>query len=50
MSLLDELKEKISGLNKKIVFPEGDDIRIIEAASRLADENLIHPVLLGEPA
>ena len=47
MSLLDELKEKISGLNKKIVFPEGDDIRIIEEACRLADENLIHPVLLG---
>ncbi len=49
MSLLDELKAKINGLNKRIVFPEGDDIRIIEAASRLADEKLIHPILLGNP-
>lgn len=49
MSLLDELKVKINGLNKKIVFPEGEDLRIIKAASRLAQEKLIHPILLGNP-
>lgn len=49
MSLLDELKAKISGLDKRIVFPEGEDIRIIEAASRLANEGIIKPVLLGNP-
>jgi phosphate acetyltransferase len=35
---------------KKIVFPEGGDSRILEAAARLAREGLAEPVLIGEPA
>jgi phosphate acetyltransferase len=31
----------------KIVFPEGDDARVIEAASRLARDGLLDPVLIG---
>jgi phosphate acetyltransferase len=32
---------------KRIVFPEGDDPRIIAAAARLAQEEIIEPILLG---
>lgn len=47
MELFDSLKQKISGLDKTIVFPEGEDVRIIGAASRLAADKLLQPVLLG---
>jgi len=40
-------KKKLEGSNNKIVFPEGDDIRIIKASSRLYKDNLAKPVLLG---
>ena len=34
---------------KKIVFTEGSDPRILEAASRLLASSFLHPVLLGNP-
>ena len=34
---------------KRIVFPEGTDPRVIAAATRLATEGLLHPILLGGP-
>ena len=34
---------------KKIVFTEGTDIRILEAASRLLASNFLTPVLIGKP-
>lgn len=39
--------KKISGKNISIVFPEGDDVRILGAASRLAKDGLVNPVILG---
>lgn len=35
---------------KRIVFPEGDDPRVIQAASRLAANNLLEPVLISRAA
>ncbi len=35
------------GRRRRIVFPEGDDPRVIEAAGRLAAEGLIEPILVG---
>ena len=32
---------------KKIVFTEGSDDRILEAASRLLASNFLHPILVG---
>jgi phosphate acetyltransferase len=32
---------------KRIVFPEGDDPRVQEAAARLSKENLVEPILLN---
>jgi phosphate acetyltransferase len=41
------LKEKVSGKNIKIVFPEGTDERILQAVSRLANENVLRPIVIG---
>ena len=45
-NIINEIKKKIDGKGLKIVFPESNDERIIEAAVRLADEGLINPVLI----
>jgi phosphate acetyltransferase len=36
-------------LKKTIVFPEGSDARVMEAAGRLAREGIVKPVLIGAP-
>lgn len=46
-NLFSVLKKNIGGFNRKIVFPEGLDERILSAASRLASEQLITPILIG---
>lgn len=43
--LIDILKKS----PKKIVFTEGTDPRILEAASRLLASNFLHPILVGVP-
>lgn len=48
MGLFEELAAKIQGANKRIVFPEGDDLRIQGAVIRLAQEKLLTPILLGD--
>ncbi|MCY9807219.1 phosphate acetyltransferase [Lentilactobacillus senioris] len=50
MDLFESMKAKINGKNIKIVFPEGDDVRILGAASRLATDNLVAPIVLGDEA
>ena len=47
-SIINELKAKIDGKGLKIVFPESNDERIIEAAIRLEDEGLVKPILIGK--
>ena len=47
MELFDSLKQKINGQHKTIVFPEGADVRVLGAASRLAADGLIEAVVLG---
>ncbi len=42
--------EKLKKNPKSIVFTEGADPRILEAASRLLASNFLKPVLLGNPA
>lgn len=50
MDLFDSLKQKITGKNLKIVFPEGTDARVLGAAVRLAVDGLIKPIVLGDEA
>jgi phosphate acetyltransferase len=42
--------ERVRALPKKkrIVFPEGDDPRVLVAADRLARENIVEPILVGQ--
>jgi len=47
VDLFEGLKQKISDRNLKIVFPESLDERILKAAGRLASENLVTPILIG---
>lgn len=45
--LFQELAQKITGKGIRIVFPEGEDERIAQAAERLAKEGLITPVVIN---
>ncbi|MCS4487619.1 phosphate acetyltransferase [Streptococcus sciuri] len=47
-SLFGTLREKVARDYVKIVFPEGNDERVLRAAARLKFEGLIDPVILGE--
>lgn len=50
MSLLDVLQEKLSGKNVKIVLPEGEDERVLTAATQLQNTEYVTPVILGNEA
>ncbi|WP_067728446.1 phosphate acetyltransferase [Oceanobacillus damuensis] len=46
-TLFDQLTEKVSSADKKIVFPEGLDERILTAASQLGSAGVLTPILIG---
>lgn len=48
--MINSLIEKIKGKGTRIVFTEGSDPRILEAAIRLHKEKILIPVLLGTKA
>lgn len=50
MELFDEIAAKVKGQNKTIVFPEGEDKRVLGAAVRLQNDGLVKPILLGKRA
>ncbi len=47
---LEHLKERARATPRRIVFPEGDDVRVVEAARRLKAERLAEPVLIAKTA
>ncbi|MEH6936401.1 phosphate acetyltransferase [Bacillus sp. JJ664] len=49
-NLFEGIKQKVSGKGISIVLPEGTDERILSAADRLAKENVLKPILIGEVA
>ena len=46
-TIVEEIKKKAQALNKRIVLCEGEDKRVVEAASICTQEKLAHIVLLG---
>ncbi|MEG9296152.1 phosphate acetyltransferase [Mangrovibacillus sp. Mu-81] len=46
-NLFTTLTDKIKGKELKIVFPEGTDERILRAASRLASDGVLTPIVIG---
>ncbi|MCL5408514.1 MAG: phosphate acyltransferase, partial [Candidatus Omnitrophica bacterium] len=47
MNLIEHFIEKAKSLNRRIVFPEGSDERILEAAAYIGKEKIGQPILLG---
>lgn len=47
MDLLDKLLDIARRRDRKIVLPEGDDVRVVAAAARLKNEKIARPILLG---
>ncbi len=47
MALFDKLTDAIKGKGKRIVFPETNDKRVLGAASRLKQDGLLEPILIG---
>lgn len=45
--IFEDLRKRIADKNKKIVFPEGTDERILTAASQLSAAGIITPILIG---
>ena len=50
MDLVTHLVERARSARRTIILPEGDDPRILHAARRLHDENIVRPILIGEHA
>lgn len=48
MSLIENLRSKVRASKPEIVFPEGDDQRILRAAIRLNEDGDIKPIVLGD--
>ena len=48
--IIEQWKEQARGTPRRIVFPEGDDVRVIAAARRLKRERLAEPLLVGKNA
>ncbi|GGB35001.1 phosphate acetyltransferase [Virgibacillus dakarensis] len=49
-NLFTEIANTIADKNKHIVFPEGTDQRILEAASKLGAAGILTPILIGNKA
>lgn len=49
MSYLSRFVELARSQRGRIVFPEGTDVRILQAACRLAGEAIAQPIVLGRP-
>ena len=48
MDIMTELRNNILGKGIKVVLPEGNDKRVVLAASELARSNMVIPIILGK--
>ena len=46
MDIFEKLADQLRGQDKTIVFPEGEDPRVLGAAIRLKKDQLVEPVVL----
>lgn len=51
MSIFTLLEDKLkkTGVKYRLVFPEGNEQKVLEAASKLAAGSIVEPILLGNP-
>lgn len=50
MSLMQRIKQKACSDKKRIVLPEGEDIRVVTAAAQLIKEGICEVIVLGDDA
>lgn len=50
MDLIQQLKDKVKGANKRIALPEATDARVLQAAVQITKEGFAVPVLVGDEA
>ncbi|MBQ9759162.1 MAG: phosphate acetyltransferase, partial [Opitutales bacterium] len=48
MPLINKLSARLQNHPKRVVFPEGSDVRVIQAARQFATRRLGVPVLIGD--
>ncbi len=41
------IMERATGSNKQLVYAEGEELRVLQAAQQVVDENIARPVLIG---
>ncbi|GMR01073.1 MAG: NADP-dependent malic enzyme [Gammaproteobacteria bacterium] len=41
------IMERAKGSNKKLVYAEGEELRVLQAAQQVVDDNIARPVLIG---
>ena len=49
MDIFEKLADQLRGQDKTIVFPEGEDPRVLGAAIRLKKDQLVEPVVTKRP-
>ena len=49
MSMIEKVKEKAKADIKRIVLPEGDELRTVQAAAFIAANGYAEPILIGDP-
>ncbi len=49
MKFINDVRNKAKKLNKSVVLPEAEDIRILQGASILMVEKIARPILIGKP-
>jgi phosphate acetyltransferase len=48
MTLLESIRERAKKVNQRLVFPEGNDSRVLQAARKIIDQGIAQPILLGD--
>ena len=48
MDLIERLKERAKEKRATLIFPEGEDERVVKACALLAKEESVRPVILGD--
>lgn len=49
MDFLEGIRRRARERRRRIVFPEGDEPRTVQATVRIQEEGLLDPILLGDP-
>jgi phosphate acetyltransferase len=49
MGIIEGFRKRVTGRGLRLVLPEGNDCRIVQAARRIKDEMIAQPTILGKP-